>query len=56
MNPSTGRQISVSGSSSQAAADLVARRPSPMEWAIGKGYDRYMDGTGKVIMPGERIS
>jgi hypothetical protein len=27
-----------------------------MEWAIGKGYDRYMDGTGKLIMPGERIS
>ena len=56
VNPSAGRQISVSGSSSQAAADLVARRPSLMEWAIGKGYDRYMDGTGKVIMPGEKIS
>ena len=56
VNPSTGRQISVSGSSSQATADLVARRPSLMEWAIGKGYDRYMDGTGKVIRPGERIS
>ena len=27
-----------------------------MEWAIGKGYDRYMDGTGKLIMPGEKIS
>ena len=56
VNPSAGRQISVSGSASQAAADLVARRPSLMEWAIGKGYDRYMDGTGKVIMPGEKIS
>ncbi len=56
VNPSQARQISVSGSSSQAAADLVARRPSLMEWAIGKGYDRYMDGTGKVIMPGEKIS
>ena len=56
VNPTQGRQISVSGSSSQAAADLVARRPSLMEWAIGKGYDRYMDGTGKVIMPGEKIS
>ena len=27
-----------------------------MEWAIGKGYDRFMDGTGKLIMPGEKIS
>ncbi len=37
-------------------ADLVNRRPMLMEWAIGKGYDRYMDGTGKLIMPGEKIS
>ena len=36
--------------------DLVNRRPMLMEWAIGKGYDRYMDGTGKVIMPGEKIA
>jgi hypothetical protein len=27
-----------------------------MEWAIGKGYDRYMDGTGKLILPGEKIA
>ncbi len=27
-----------------------------MEWAIGKGYDRYLEGTGKLIMPGEKIS
>jgi hypothetical protein len=27
-----------------------------MEWAIGKGYDRYMDGTGKLVLPGEKIS
>jgi hypothetical protein len=39
-----------------AADDLVNRRPMLMEWAIGKGYDRYMDGTGKVIMPGEKIA
>jgi hypothetical protein len=37
-------------------ADLVNRRPQLMEWAIGKGYDRFMDGTGKLIMPGEKIS
>ena len=40
----------------QQAADLVNRRPQLMEWAIGKGYDRYADGTGKLIMPGEKIS
>jgi hypothetical protein len=37
-------------------ADLVNRRPQLMEWAIGKGYDRFMEGTGKLIMPGEKIS
>jgi len=36
--------------------DLVARRPQLMEWAIGKGYDRFRDGTGKLIVPGEKIS
>jgi hypothetical protein len=39
-----------------SAADLVNRRPQLMEWAIGKGYDRFMEGTGKLIMPGEKIS
>src|SRR5207247_204805 len=37
-------------------ADLVNRRPFLMEWAIGKSYDRYPDGTGKLIMPGEKIA
>src|SRR5947207_1666151 len=36
--------------------DRVNRRPQLMEWAIGKGYDRYPDGTGKLILPGEKIS
>jgi hypothetical protein len=36
--------------------DLVNRRPQIMEWAIGKGYDRFREGTGKLIMPGEKIS
>jgi mono/diheme cytochrome c family protein len=36
--------------------DLVSRRPQLMEWAIGKGYDRYREGTGKLILPGEKIS
>jgi mono/diheme cytochrome c family protein len=38
------------------ADDLVNRRPQIMEWAIGKGYDRFRDGTGKLIEPGETIS
>ena len=38
------------------AADVVNRRPMLMEWAIGKGYDRYREGTGKLVMPGEKIS
>jgi hypothetical protein len=36
--------------------DLANQRPSLMEWAIGKGYDRYPDGTGKLILPGEKIA
>mgnify|MGYP003343246908 CR=1 FL=1 len=47
---------SVSGSASQLAADLANRRPQLMEWAIGKGYDRYLEGTGKLVLPGEKIS
>ena len=27
-----------------------------MEWAIGKGYDLFAEGTGKLIMPGEKLS
>ena len=37
-------------------ADLVNRRPQLMEWAIGKGYDLYRPGTGKLLVPGETIS
>ncbi len=44
------------GQAPPSAADLVNRRPQLMEWAIGKGYDRFMEGTGKLIMPGEKIS
>jgi hypothetical protein len=36
--------------------DLVNRRPQIMEWAIGKGFDRFRDGTGKLLLPGEKIS
>ncbi|MBI4478110.1 MAG: hypothetical protein HY654_13125, partial [Acidobacteria bacterium] len=44
------------GFNPQAGVDLVNRRPQIMEWAIGKGYDRFREGTGKLIMPGEKIS
>jgi hypothetical protein len=27
-----------------------------MEWAIGKGYDLYRPDTGKLLIPGEKIS
>jgi len=38
------------------ADDLVNRRPMLMEWAIGKGYDQYRPDTGKLLVPGEKIS
>jgi hypothetical protein len=44
------------GPSAVSADDAVNRRPMIMEWAIGKGYDRYRDDTGKLVMPGEKIS
>lgn len=52
----TGIAVGGRSFSSSNQADLVNRRPQLMEWAIGKGYDRFMDGTGKLIMPGEKIS
>jgi hypothetical protein len=36
--------------------DDVNRRPSLMEWAIGKSYDLYRPDTGKLLVPGEKIS
>jgi hypothetical protein len=42
--------------SALAPEDLVNRRPQLMEWAIGKGYDLFAEGTGKMIMPGEKLS
>src|SRR5882672_7484808 len=37
-------------------ADDFNRRPQLMEWAIGKGYDLFRPGTGKLIVPGEKIA
>jgi hypothetical protein len=36
-------------------ADLRGRAPL-MEWAIGKGYDLYRPDTGKLLLPGAKIS
>ncbi len=36
--------------------DIVNRRPQLMEWAIGKGYDLFRPGTGKLLLPGEKIA
>jgi hypothetical protein len=44
------------GGGSIDTADLVNRRPQLMEWAIGKGYDMYRPDTGKLVVPGEKIS
>ena len=44
------------GTDRSSLDDLVNRRPQLMEWAVGKGYDLYRPGTGKLIVPGEKIS
>jgi len=52
----TGTAGGFSAAAPLSAVDLVNRRPQIMEWAIGKGYDLFREGTGKLIMPGEKIS
>ena len=44
------------GTDRSSLDDVVNRRPQLMEWAVGKGYDLFRPGTGKLIVPGERIS
>ncbi|HVH28936.1 MAG TPA: cytochrome c [Vicinamibacterales bacterium] len=36
--------------------ELAGRRAQFMEWAIGKGYDLYRPDTGKLLLPGSKIS
>ena len=49
--------LAVGGLTRTPTADQLANaRPFLMEWAIGKGYDRYADGTGKLLKPGEKIA
>jgi hypothetical protein len=53
----TGTANSVNnGGGSAGLDDLSVRRPQLMEWAIGKGYDLFREGTGKLLLPGEKIS
>jgi hypothetical protein len=53
----TGTVNSVNnGGGSAGLDDLSVRRPQLMEWAIGKGYDLFREGTGKLLLPGEKIS
>lgn len=55
-NAEAAQNPSLARSTAGSASDIINRRPQLMEWAIGKGYDRYMEGTGKLVMPGEKIS
>jgi hypothetical protein len=56
VNTGVGRGGPGGAAANATLDDRVNRRPQLMEWAIGKGYDRFMDGTGKLIMPGEKIA
>jgi hypothetical protein len=60
LSPENVASVNTGTANGPAAAatpeDLVNRRPQLMEWAIGKGYDLFMPGTGKMIMPGEKLS
>jgi hypothetical protein len=47
---------SSAGGAAAPVDNLVDRRPQLMEWAIGKGYDLFREGTGKLLLPGEKIS
>jgi len=55
VNTGTANGFNASGSD-PLPVDLVNRRPQLMEWAIGKGYDLFREDTGKLILPGEKIS
>ena len=38
------------------STDDLRGRAMLMEWAIGKGYDLYHPNTGKLLLPGSKIS
>src|SRR6202022_2882964 len=37
-------------------ADVGSMNSMLMEWAVGKGYDLYRPVTGKLLLPGSKIS
>src|SRR4030095_10027489 len=56
-DPDAVNQGTATGPAAPASPEeLLNRRPQLMEWAIGKGYDLYRPDTGKLIVPGEKIS
>ena len=55
-DPDAVNKGTANGSVREDLDDLVNGRPQLMEWAIGKGYDLFRPGTGKLILPGEKIS
>ena len=55
-DPEAINKGTANGSVREDLDDLVNGRPQLMEWAIGKGYDLFRPGTGKLILPGEKIS
>ena len=55
-DPDAVNKGTANGSVREDLDDLVSGRPQLMEWAIGKGYDLFRPGTGKLILPGEKIS
>jgi hypothetical protein len=55
VNTGTANTVN-NGGGSAGLDDISVRRPQLMEWAIGKGYDLFREGTGKLLLPGEKIS
>jgi hypothetical protein len=59
IGPSRGNNAAAQANAAAAQnPDLAAlnARPFLMEWAVGKGYDLYRPGTGKLLLPGEKIA
>ena len=48
-------QVNVSLGDGADGADAKAMGGLLMEYAIGKNYDVYRNGTGKLLMPGSKI-
>jgi len=55
-DPDAVNKGTANGPDRRGDGDDFNRRPQLMEWAIGKGYDLFRPDTGKLIVPGEKIS